>query len=711
MSQAVDTLVAKLNESISDGSSEELLAIGAALHQAARPDVALRAFEAACERDPQRIEGWLATATLRLELQCLEAALDACRRALTLAPDDPQCLYCSGVVFSRLGDASEALRHYDQVLAVEPQHYGALRNRPMMLLALGRGDEAQHAARVAVEAFPHDAWLHFNLADLLLGMHALAAAEAAYRRALELSRDMHRARFGLSIALAAQGRVREAYGERRAAMTAEPALLETYKSPLVVDELSGTNDTSPERVAILAAFADVRRCDWQGYDAYVRLYGELVEGAHDNPPLSQFEMTYLALGLPISEHLRRQVARQVSAQVMQEVAGKQIRRSKHATPRKLRIGYLSADYRPHPMAFLMGDIYARHDRRRFMVFAYSVGPEGDNPQRDRVRAGADIFRNLHGRTVESAAQRIADDAIDILVDPCGFMLNMRQDILALKPAPIQVSYIGMPGTYGAPYIDYTMLDRHILTPETRAFWDEKIAYLPDCAYHCEMPDITETRTREQEGLPPDAFVFGALHHTRKLDPGSFAVWMQLLHEIPHSVLWLVCETNEQIENLKRNAASHGIASERLVFARFVPHDLHLARFALADVFLDLFEYNGHTTTVEALTAGIPVITLRGETAVTRVAASMLAAHGLPELIADSVDEYKSLVHRFAADAEWRADICRRTRDYASSRLFRPQYRVCEIEAAFETMWARYAAGLPPEDFDVAPADEKAESAP
>ncbi|HTH94271.1 MAG TPA: hypothetical protein VL550_03490, partial [Rhodocyclaceae bacterium] len=371
---------------------------------------------------------------------------------------------------------------------------------------------------------------------------------------------------------------------------------------------------------------------------------------------------------------------------------------------QLRIGYLSADYKSHPMAFLMGDIYARHDRRRFMVFAYSVGPEGDNPQRDRVKRGVDIFRNLHGWAVEDAAQRIANDGIDILVDPCGFMLNMRQDVLALKPAPIQVSYIGMPGTYGAPYMDYTLLDRQILTPQTRMFWDEKIAYLPDCAYHCEMPNIARTSTRQEEGLPPDGLVFGALHHSRKLDPRSFAVWMDLLRKIPHSVLWLVCETDEQANTLKRNAEGHGIASERIVVARFVPHDAHLARFTLADVFLDLFEYNGHTTTIEALTAGVPVITLRGETAVARVAASMLSAHGLPELIADSVGEYKALAHRFAADIEWRTDICRRTRDYAGSRLFRPEYRVREIEAAFETMWARHMAGLPPEDFDVPPAD-------
>jgi predicted O-linked N-acetylglucosamine transferase (SPINDLY family) len=411
-------------------------------------------------------------------------------------------------------------------------------------------------------------------------------------------------------------------------------------------------------------------------------------------------MPYLSLGLPVGENIRRQVARQASARVLKSVKDMRIHRPQRPPSDRICIGYISAGFRPHPSAQLMGNLYARHDRERFRVYAYALGPSLECAERERVKAGVDLFRDLERYPAEAAAQMIANDGVDILVDLSGLTRWARPEILALRPAPIQVSYMDFIGTQGAPYIDYTLLDREILDTETRQFWDEKIAYLPACSYHCEMPPAAVSCTRADFGLPVSGLVFGALHHPRKLDPECFSVWLDLLEEHPDSTLWLLYEHDIQIENLKRVADDRGIAATRLIFAPMTALPVHQARLALADICLDTFVYNGHTTTIDVLGAGAPLVTLRGEGAVARVAASMLTAHGVPELIADSIDEYKTIVRRLVSDASWHKQIRERIANHADSRLFCPEIRVREIESAFEMMWARHQAGQAPADFDV-----------
>jgi predicted O-linked N-acetylglucosamine transferase (SPINDLY family) len=335
------------------------------------------------------------------------------------------------------------------------------------------------------------------------------------------------------------------------------------------------------------------------------------------------------------------------------------------------------------------------------VHAYSVGPVEDCFERSRVQAGVDVFRELGRLPVAAAAQLIVNDGIDILIDLSGFTRHARPEILAMRPAPLQLSYLGFVATQGADYIDYTLLDRNCLLPAARVFWDEKIAYLPECSYHCERPHITlPMPAREDMGLPPSGLVLGALHHPRKLEPLTWQCWMSLLKALPDTCLWLLYETEEQRAQLQRNAAEYGVDATRLVFAEQVDAEQHLSRLRLADIFLDTFVYNGHTTTIDALGAGVPVVTLSGESVVARIAGSMLKAHGLPELVAESVAEYSALVHRLVKDDGWRVALTRHAREQEGSNLFCPQRRVREIETAYAMMWARHQSGLPPDDFDV-----------
>lgn len=681
--------------------SERLRSLGVELYKAGRTEAALAAFEGMLIHGGEDSSLWQTITALRIQLKLPGLALEAARRAVDLEQESPDNWYNLALLLEEAGESMQALDSYTRALTLNSAHYGSLRNLPLLLAGMGRQAEARCADELLLQAYPDDPWLHFNSGDLLIGMRAAVEAEAAFRRALDLDSSFHRARYALAIALAAQGRVSEAQIERNRALVDEPDLQQDYISPLLIDEGASDGDVSPERVAVIAAFEELRIGDWRRYGAIVELYSGLVRGAYGNAPLSQHEMPYCALSLPLPEEIKRQVSRQASSRIKQSVAKYQLVRPPRSRDKICRIGYLSANFRPHPNARLMGDLYSRHDRSRFHIHAYSIGPADHSAERKRVEAGVDVFRDLGSLPAFAAAQLIANDGIDILVDLSGYTRYSCPEILALRPAPVQVSYLGYVATQGADYIDYTMLDRDVLLPHVRGYWDERIAYLPDCSYHCELPkNLPATPSRADLGLPASGLILGALHHPRKLEPATWACWMSLLKALPDACLWLLHEADEQRVQLLRNAAEHGVKADRLVFAAPVPHAEHLARLRQADVFLDTFVYNGHTTTVDALGVGVPVVTLNGDSVVARIAGSMLKAHGLPELVAKTEAEYRNLVLCLAVDETWRASLQERVRDYSRSNLFCPERKLRQIETAYEMMWARHQAGLPPEDFDV-----------
>ena len=673
------------------------------LHEAGYAEASLAALEAVIERGSMQDAAlWQAVTGLRLQLQLPHLALAAAQQAVELEPGSVDVRYNLAFLLEQTGQPEAALAQYAQALQIDPAHYSCLRNLPLLLARVGRQQEARASAEHGLRAFPDDPWLHFNHGDLLIGMCAAEQAVTAFRRALAIAPQFHRARYALSIALAACGDVRQAQLERAAALESEPELLHDYTSPLSIDEGLRDGDTSPARVAVIAAFEELRVDNWNRYEPITALYTALVKGECGNSPLDQHEMPYCALALPVGEATRRQVARQAARRVQKCVAGMHLTYPARGTVPQIRIGYLSANFRPHPNAYLMGDLYRRHDRSRFKVHAYSLGPADESLERQRVVDGADVFRDLDTLPPQAAAQLIANDGIDILIDLSGYVRHARPGILALKPAPIQVSYLGFPGTQGAAWIDYTMLDRHAVLPEVREFWDENIVYLPHSSYHCELPHkLPYYPSRAELGLPESGLVLGALHHPRKIEPLTWACWMSLLKALPDASLWLMFEAQVQIDNLRRNAAAHGIPADRLVFAPQVSQPEHVSRLRQADLFLDTFVYNGHTTTIDALSAGVPVVTLSGEAVVARIAGSMLKAHGLPELVVESEDEYSRLVRRLAGDEEWRTALRKRAGNYANSDLFCPERKLAQIETAYEQMWARHCSGLPPADFDVA----------
>ena len=367
------------------------------------------------------------------------------------------------------------------------------------------------------------------------------------------------------------------------------------------------------------------------------------------------------------------------------------------------MAYLSADFYAHATAFLMAGVFEHHDRARFETDAVSFSPDDASQMRARLERAFDRFTDVHGMDDAAVAAMLREMEIDIAVDLKGYTGGARPGILAFRPAPVQIHYLAYPGTMGAGFIDYLLADRTVVPEEERKFYMEQIAYLPD-SYQCNdsARRISErTATREESGLPESGFVFCCFNSNYKIMPEMFDIWMRLLHAIPGSVLWLLEENPAATANLLREAQTRGVAAERLVFAKRIALPDHLARLRNADLVLDTLPYGAHTTASDALWAGVPVLTCLGSTFAGRVAASLLWALGLPELIAHSRDEYETAARNLARDASALAAIKARLAENRDTYpLFDTARITRNLEAAYTQMWERQQRGMPPASFAV-----------
>jgi predicted O-linked N-acetylglucosamine transferase (SPINDLY family) len=349
----------------------------------------------------------------------------------------------------------------------------------------------------------------------------------------------------------------------------------------------------------------------------------------------------------------------------------------------------------------MAGVFELHDRERFETCAFSYGPNDKSAMRARLERAFDRFNDVSGKSDAAIATLLRDNEIDIAVDLKGYTGSARPGILASRPAPLQVHYLGYPGTMGAGTIDYLIADSIVIPDEERKFYTEKIAYLPD-SYQCndrKRPVPTRAPNRSEAGLPANGFVFCCFNANNKILPEMFDVWMRLLAEVPGSVLWLFADNDDVIANLRSEARVRGVAPERLIFAKRVSLGEHLARLTLADLVLDTLPYGAHTTASDALWAGVPVLTTRGSTFAGRVAASLLAAVGLPELVTSSVAEYEARAKSLVADpAELGALRTRLARNRETCPLFDTGRITRQLEGAYAAMWQRCRRGDEPASF-------------
>jgi protein O-GlcNAc transferase len=371
---------------------------------------------------------------------------------------------------------------------------------------------------------------------------------------------------------------------------------------------------------------------------------------------------------------------------------------------RVRIAYLSADFNWHATAYLMAELFELHDRTRFEVLGVSFGVDDKSNMRSRLIKSFDQFHDVRFKTDSDVAKMLNELEVDIAVDLKGHTGDSRPAILAYRPAPIQVNYLGYPGTMAGDFIDYVIADKIVLPFDQEAFYTEKIVHLPDCyqVNDSKRRISTHTPMRWEAGLQNEGFVFCCFNNSFKITAPMFDVWMRLLKAVESSVLWLLADNAGAAPNLRKEAAARGVDPARLVFAVRVPPEDHLARHRLADIFLDTLPCDAHTTASDALWAGLPLITCRGETFAARVAASLLNAVGLSELVTNSLDEYESLALQLARDKKTLSAIrAKLAANRDTCPLFDTNRFRRHIEAAYKTMWERYLRGEPPVNFAVA----------
>ena len=696
---------------VKDDHCDGLIGRGNALLALDRYEQALAAFDRVLVIKPNEPDALGSRANALLQLGRIEEALAAFDVALTVKSDNIEAHIGRGNALMRLHRIADALAGFGKAIEAQPDHVVALHRRALALMSLERHDEALESFDKALYVAPRNRALLNSYGSALLVLGRIDDALAAFDKSLAIAPDQPDARKGRAAALRALGRHSEAEDSDEKAGTAVSHDAEAYyerglslwalgKREEAIASYEKASACHHPRALSKLAISRLSVADWARADELAgALRTHIAEGSFVDP------LTTLAFGF---ESLVRLNAARTCIRIYSPVAKTPF---VHATPGrvdKLRIAYLSADFRRHPVGVAIAELIERHDRTHFEIVGVSHGPNDASDTRARIVAAFDQFHDVAAGTDRSIAERVNGLQAHIAVDLNGLSGGCRPDILAYRPAPIQVSYLGFAGTTGADFIDYILADATVLPFDQQPFFAEKIVHLPGC-YHAN--DTTrrispETPTRSSLGLPEHGVVFCCFNLSYKIAAAMFDVWMRLLKQVHGSVLWLSKMNDLAQANLRREAAARGVAPDRLIFAPFVERiDDHLARQRAADLFLDTLPYNAHSTACDALFAGLPVVTCAGTSFAGRVAASMVEAAGLQELVVSNLDGYEALALKLATDPALLPAIRRKLADNRPTcPLFDGDGFRRRIEAAYATMWELHRRGQKPRSFRVEPSE-------
>lgn len=594
------------------------------------------------------------------------------KKAVRLDAGNPDVLFNYANVLRALDKTDDALAWFAKVIVLSPNFAEAHLNRGAILMARQELHGAIAEFDRAIAIAPSSA-AFANRGSAFRQLGQLDEAHDSYQNAIELAPPNPQNHFVLSEVLTQMGRHDEAIGALERTVALDKAF------PFALSNLVASRR---------------KRADWRNFKREQAALDEAVKTGVAVDPFTFFHASSSpAHQLTCAKTYVANVAPERGAAIS-------------GTPSpasRLRVAYLSADFRNHATAHLMAGVFEAHDRERFEISAISYGPDDRGEMRDRLKAAFERFEDVSHLPDEDVVELIRQLGIEVLVDLGGFTAGARPKILARRAAPIQVNYLGFPGTMGASYIDYVMADRIVIPEGEQQHYAEKVIYLPDSyqATDARRPILANGPARSEVGLAEDAFVYCAFNRTSKITPLLFDVWMRLLSKTDGSVLWLLDGDPIARENLRREAVARGIAADRIVFAPLVPTDEHLARHQLADLFLDTLPYNAHTGASDALWAGLPVLTCLGTAFAGRAAASLLNAVGLPELVTRSLGEYEDLALRIAHDSELRTALKSKLASHRTTwPLFDTARMTRHIEKALNEMWRRHYAGEAPASFAV-----------
>jgi len=716
---------------------------GIALQKLGRFGEAVESYDRATTLSPNDAITFHNRGNALQELQRFDEAVGSYDQAIALKSDYAGAFYNRGNALAMLKRFDEAVASYDRTVTLNPGYADALNNRGAALQKLGRFDEAAASHQRATALAPDDASAFYNLGSALHELKRFQEAVTSYDRAIALKPGFANAffrrghalhalrRFDLAMenydhAIALRPDYAEAFNNRGAtlkelkrteealascdrAVALKPdyadalnnrgtALQELKRFEEAVESYSRAVAVMPGHKFAFSGLADcaIKMCEWPQCD---ELSGQLRQ--HVLGRKSEIS-PFLLLGYSDDASIHLSCARNYILDRTRGISDC-LRSTSIWRNEKIKVAYISSDFRAHPLSFLMAELFELHDRSRFEVVGVSLGPDDRSDARARVAAAFDQFIDVRSKSDKEVVQLLKDFRVDIAVDLNGHTQGARTGILAARAAPIQVSYMGFPATMGADFIDYIIADATVIPFDEQCQYTECIVHLP----HSYMVNDRKraislrTPTREEPGLPVEGFVFCCFNNNWKITSKVFDIWMRLLKRIDGSVLWLFRDNHKAEANLRKEAAAREVDPARLVFADRLPVEDHLARHRLADLVLDTLPYNAHTTASDALWSGLPVLTCRGRTFAGRVGASLLNAVGLSELVTSDLGEYEAMALRLATDRPLLHGFRERLeRNRLSSPLFDSD-RFCQhIESAYTIMWDLWQRGEPPRAFGV-----------
>jgi predicted O-linked N-acetylglucosamine transferase (SPINDLY family) len=672
--------------------------------------LALEVLEKATQIRPDIPEAWSNKGIALNNLNLYQESINAYNEAIKLAPGYHQAWSNKSVPLNKLGRFQEAFEVCDKALSLKPEYAEGWSNKGLTLHELKRFEEAISHFDKALSLKPDctEAWS--NKGNTLIELKVFEEAIAHYDKALSLKPDYHEAWTNKGVTLHELKRYDEAIAHFDKALSLKPDYAEGWSNKgVTLHELKRYDEVIAHYDKALTIKPDIdwisgdllhtkmKICSWSGLAECLEDISKKI--VLNEKVINPFQL--LALNDDALLHKKTSEIYIQSIYPFNPVLESILKRPQS---KKIRVGYFSADFHNHATGFLMAELFEMHDKSQFELVGFSFGPIANDEMRRRLVKSFDQFIEVGRKSDVEVAKLSRDLNIDIAVDLKGFTQDARTGIFSHRAAPIQVNYLGYPGTLGADYMDYIIADKTLIPPQSQQSYSEKIVYLPNSYQVNDRKRLISDKhfTRLELGLPEDGFVFCCFNNNFKILPATFYGWMRILKAVDGSVLWLFQDNTWAVDNLKKEFEKQGIAAERLVFAKRLPLSEHLARHRQADLFLDTFPCNAHTTTSDALWVGLPVLTLIGRSFASRVAASLLNAVGLPELITSTQEEYEALAIELAVSPNKLEDIkLKLANNLITTPLFDTLCFTKNIEAAYVDMHGRYHAGLEPDHITIA----------
>ena len=640
--------------------------MGNALQDQGNLEEAIVSYGKALAIKPDYADAYYNTGNALKKQGNLEEAIEAYSKALAIKPDYVVAYYNIGVTLQEQDNLEEAIEAYSKALAIKPDYADAHNNMGCSLKEQGNLEEAIEAYGKAVSLKPDYAVAYYNMGDALQDQGNLEEAIEAFRKALAIEPDYMAAYYNMANALKDQGNLEEA--------------IEAYSKGLAI---------KPDYESLRAQklFWQAHICDWNSIAEDLKLIPKL-------GTTTKYAHPFFLLTLEDAPE-RHRTRSKIYANVKYPQKPLPVQVKPSQKPGRIRIGYFSSDFREHPVAYLIVNMLEQHNHNQFEIFGYSLHGSQQNEMRQRLTKSFDSFANVEGMSDKAIALQARQDGIDIAVDLNGYTTHACTGIFAYRAAPIQINYLGYPGTMGAEFIDYILADPVLIPEDKRQHYSEQIIYLPNTYQPTDNTRAISDKviTREDMGLPREGFVFCCFNNNYKISPAEFDIWMRVLKNVEGSVLWVLKSNIWAGQNLKRQAEDRGVNAERIIFAERLPQSEHLARQRLADLFLDTFNYNAHTTTSDALWAGLPVITKMGQGFAARVAGSLLNAVGLPELITHNEEDYEALILELATNRKKLAKIKDTLEtNRLTQPLFNTELYTKHLEEGYEQAYQNYFQG-------------------